>query len=267
MSLQAWQLSDEEWAAISPFLQDRERKNDRLAAEACLFRFFNHLAEDYRSFGWNSLPEEVLSGVSVSTVNRRFREWTGTGGWLHFWDALTELRYGPHRPPKRRNRPKADSPLSPILAELERAYDYFNRCFFGGTLPKNVVVSLEPSRSSVAGYFCSRFWRSGDTSIDHIAVSPALLGDGPDPVMAVLLHEIVHLRNDQVDIPDCNTNDQYHNRTFRDVAAIVGLECPERDRKAGYSKTVLTDRARKAIKALRFDDEIFRWTTGGRGFS
>jgi len=158
-------------------------------------------------------------------------------------------------------RVASGSPIPMMLAEIERVYRFFDDRFFGGTLPTEVALALEPAH--VEGYFCGRRWRQGSKMLGHMAVPVTVLAGGVDEVMAVLLHEIVHLRNYQVGLPDCDPVSEYHNCHFRDVARLVGLGCADRHPKRGYGDTALTDKARRAIAALKIEPALFAWSVGG----
>src|SRR4051812_23176781 len=93
-----WELTEAEWEAVGGILDvpapagpGRPRTGDeRQVAAAVLYRHFHCLVERYRSFGWNRLPRRF--GVSPSTANRRFREWTADGRWARFVHALLRVR-------------------------------------------------------------------------------------------------------------------------------------------------------------------------------
>jgi hypothetical protein len=184
---------------------------------------------------------------------------------MRFWDALADLRRvealrsGPRTPDA-----KADSsPVSPILAELERAYRFFRLQFFAiDSLPPDLAITLDVAPlAQWAGVFCGRRWRREDREVNHIRINTTVLGEGSRHALEVLLHEMVHLRNHGFGIVDC-TRCQYHNRHFRDAALLAGLECFDYDKAIGYGKTRLTARGLKAIAKLRPREELFRWTTG-----
>lgn len=274
-----WKLSNAEWEELGVLLQlsksssggrGRPRiDDDRPAAEACLYRFYHDRQSGYRTFGWNDLPRSL--GVSPSTANRRFREWTANGSWARFWEALGRLREerAVERQKKHRTvevwdvqREWGHFPVGDMLAELERAYRFFNGFFYGSTLPKDVAISLERYvAGQCLGYFCARIWNRGVRRLHHIALHVSVLGKGARPALAVLLHEMVHLRNKQVSIRDCNASNQYHNLYFRDVAQVSGLTCGKRSRSHGFSSTSLSARGREAIQELQPRNDLFRWKT------
>lgn len=265
-----WELSDAEWEYLGPFLQiamtDVRRgapriADDRPAAQACLYRHFHyeHREEGYRCVRWNDLP--ACMGVSPSTANRRFREWSRTGAWHRFWRGLHELRCAPQVPESAADPARITGrfPVGDVLGELERAYLFFNGRFFAGSLPGVIGLSVERSSARhCLGYFCAHVWRDGARTLDHIAIQASALGLGAEGTLGVLLHEMVHLRNDQAGVSDCHPNIQYHNRYFRDLAVLSGLSCGVRDNRRGYAETELNDEGRRAVNELRPDASLFR---------
>jgi hypothetical protein len=195
-------------------------------------------------------------------VNRRFNAWLESGAWVRFWDALLDLRYGVHRgaewavPPNLASSSRLASPVRNVLSELERAYCFFNARFFGGTLPSNLVITLEDKRPR--GYFCADRWLAARGQVcHHLMVSLAAVGQGKEEALAVLLHEMVHCRNHCVGVVDCAPG-QYHNRHFRDTALLAGLECLDRDHWYGYAVTTLGARGRRAVADFQLsDDRVF----------
>ncbi len=147
-----WQISDSEWQTLGSLLVSRvspERargrprlSNDRLAAQACLYRYFHSHGERYRAFGWARLPARL--GMSPATANRRFRQWNASGAWAHFHRELMQQRMrwlssGTSQAPSlKKLRPR----MSTIVAELERAFEYFNAYFCGNALTNDVTVTI-----------------------------------------------------------------------------------------------------------------------------
>jgi hypothetical protein len=239
----------------------RPRLDDpRRLAEACLFRHYHSRAPQRNCFGWNELPDEF--GCSPATANRRFRTWLASGAWECFWDALLDLRLGTQRGAEWAaaggpGKPNSllDSPVQAIVAELERAFCFFNARFFGNSLPRTVLITLEDRRFGKAGFFCAGRWCSPQGQVSHhLMVSTLALGRGKEVALEVLLHEMVHYRNHQVGVVDCSAA-QYHNRHFRDAATLAGLECSRRDPTRGYGATRLGPRGRQAVADFQVGDE------------
>jgi hypothetical protein len=92
--------------------------------------------------------------------------------------------------------------------------------------------------------------------MEHFALSAEALGQGAESALLVLLHAMVHLRNDPVGVANCTPPHQYHNRHFRDAAWLAGLECPHRDPKRGCRAAVPGPRGRQALAELRPREEL-----------
>gem|GEM_PF-5191344 len=243
----------------------RRLDNDREVAQACLFRHFKSLSTTYRCFGWNQLPDEFR--VSPSTANRRFREWSTDGRWEKFWQAFLAIRNPANQRRRRKLQETLESrpinrrfPIGSLLAELERAYVFFNDHFFGSSLPEKIALSIEhQSLRLCRGYFCANLWQNGPREIGHIALHASVFRGRAAEALAVLLHEMVHLRNSQIGLRDCHSRNQYHNRFFRDIAALAGLTCDTRHPVVGYAITRLNKTGRNAITELRPKSSVFRW--------
>jgi hypothetical protein len=172
----------------------------------------------------------------------------------------------PPPPPPPPHRAVTPFPVSDLLAELERAYQFLNTVLFGGVLPAEVALTAyRPTRRErKLGYFCGRSWHWGrEQPVDLIAVSGRAVERGPYPALGTLIHEMVHLRNDRCGLVDCTSRGSYHNRFFRDAATLAGLVCEPRGQAYGYGFTSLGARAREAIDRLQPDESLFR--RGGAG--
>lgn len=263
-----WRITDEEWKLLGRLLRvqvlresnvGRPRAdNDRPAAEACLFRHFHSLSPEYPCFGWNELPGEI--GVSPSTANRRYREWVRSGAWGRFWQGLLQARQGQAASPWKVERAAGVFPAGDISSELERAYCFFAERFFGGVLSKNLAIILtRTGRRTLKGFYCPRLWTDGTRRVGQVAIDVSTLAEGVAAVLGTLLHEMVHLRNEQFGITDCHSRNQYHNRHFRDLAEVSGLSCGKRHVRLGYGMTCLNEQGRQAITDFRPDPQAFRW--------
>lgn len=173
-----------------------------------------------------------------------------------------ELRHGAPGLRNHETTGRLISPVPTIISELERAYLHFNDRFFGGALSRDVVIAIERPANSYRGYYCSGQWTDGEKRLGHIAICGTALTGSPVAALEVLLHEMVHCRNDQCGFRDTNPRTQYHNRLFRDVAQLVGLRCGERHPYLGYARTTLDERGLKAIETLSPDEKAFVWKSG-----
>lgn len=278
MNESPWLLSDAEWATLRSLLEDSEaacprcrrgrpRHEDvRSLAEACLFRYFHRLSSGRNhTFHWNALPDSF--GVSPATANRRFREWNEAGTFPRFWAELLKLRSPRKRARARRPRKQTPYPGADLVLELQRAYRFFNEVLFGSALPEELAVTIHLGRprDRRLGYFCGRSWRCGvDRPVDTIAVASLAIAGGPEVALEVLIHEMVHHRNDRYGLRDCSNGGIYHNAFFKDAAVLAGLCCPPScDRNYGYGHTSLGERARWAIARLRPNEEVYRTANPG----
>ena len=104
-----------------------------------------------------------------------------------------------------------------ILTELERVYELLNEKLFEGSLkPANIVIGRGadyPKRKVTLRYF-------NDSKNLVVGADFHSLDYGDLPL--ALLHEMIHIKNDQAEVVDCTTN-HYHNKAFLIAALAVGL--------------------------------------------
>lgn len=118
-------------------------------------------------------------------------------------------------------------PTSQTYAELQTAYDHFNKVLFGDGLPPCLLTLQREKRTY--GYFCrNRFVKTGNPqeAIDEIALNPAYFGrniPGSLPyqqTMQTIVHEMCHLWQFHFGTPG---RTRYHNREWGDKMKEVGL--------------------------------------------
>ena len=129
--------------------------------------------------------------------------------------------------------------LTPIIETIEDLYSKFNFRIFDGKL-ETPVITLSPNSKhgggSCLGWFTT--WRSwgvnnSDQSTDisdakgdgyyEINVCAEYLSRPFDEVAGTLLHEMVHLYNQQRGVQDCSRSGYYHNKSFKEAAESHGL--------------------------------------------
>lgn len=71
----------------------------------------------------------------------------------------------------------------------------------------------------------------------EINISAKYLDSEPKELLGILLHEMVHLKNNMDGVKDCNG--KKHNKKFKKLAEEVGFTC-EKDDKVGYGYTLNT---------------------------
>lgn len=250
-------LSELEWSTLSEKLGSKPTNElHKKTAEACIYRHSHRHGGINRSFGWALLPKEF--GLNASSTNRLFRMWSKTGQWLTFWDALLESRYGIQVPQKPDKHLKKLDPTHALTLELQRAYDYFNRRFLAGMLPKIVCITIDTRSKGIFGYtYFSKVWLTGDSGNSfHIAVTDKAIELGTVNVLATLLHEMAHVYNSNLGIDDTHPSG-YHTQDFRDVVRLAGLDTEKRHVTKGYFLTQLTSRGLRAIEELRPVEHVY----------
>jgi hypothetical protein len=128
---------------------------------------------------------------------------------------------------------------------------FFNQRSFGGVFPADAVVSVEPARGSVAGYFLKHLWQVPEQKLYHVLVHSTAISCGAETSMEKRLLEMALQRNAHFGIEDINPRNQYHAQDFRDVARLLGLECNLVDKVHGYYQTTLDPQAMDADATMR----------------
>jgi len=99
-----------------------------------------------------------------------------------------------------------------LIAELERIFDVLNQALFGGKL-EPVNFALQPKKK------VSLRWMP---DIEGMVVGADFSKLEYGEILAAMLHEMIHVANQQKGLPDVTTN-QYHNKNFLQAALEVGL--------------------------------------------
>ena len=145
-----------------------------------------------------------------------------------------------------------------LTQELYRAFDFFNKKFADGELPKVVITIQESGRKNAYGWFGNGFWKDNiaSESVPEINISAEYLNRSPEGILETLLHEMAHLKNAVNGVRDC-TSGQYHNKYFKSSAEEFGL-IVKRTPNKGYAYTELGEEADQAIKEFKPKKEIFQ---------
>ena len=148
-----------------------------------------------------------------------------------------------------------------ILAnELHKSFHFFNKTFFNNELPEpSITIQGRGNRKNVMGW-CTVLpvWKdvSDETTKYEIAMIGEYLNRGAYPILATLLHEMVHLYNLVNNIKDTTRNGTYHNKKFKDRAEMSGLII-EHDKSIGWSITRLQPRTMQLIDNSDINKDIF----------
>lgn len=115
---------------------------------------------------------------------------------------------------------QAKKPSQEIYSGLQSAYDHFNRSLFGGELPQAMIV-LHRKRGA-HGYFWAKQFsdRTGESSLDEIALNPASLIRDEQEALSTLVHEMCHLWQHHFGKP---SRSGYHNGEWATKMESVGL--------------------------------------------
>jgi len=124
-------------------------------------------------------------------------------------------------------------PTRTIYAELQKAYDFFNRSLFKNELPP-CLITLQRERSTY-GYFSGDRWANNDgETTDEIALNPEHFGiRSIEAVLSTLVHEMVHLWQHHFGKPGRR---RYHNKQWAEKMDAVGLG-PSDTEKPGGKRT------------------------------
>lgn len=126
------------------------------------------------------------------------------------------------------------SPTAQAYAELQAAFDHYNRELFGGELPHCLITMQREKRTY--GYFSSeRFVHRHDRSkTDEIAINPSYFAVVPLlEVLQTLVHEMVHAWQFHFGKPGRRG---YHNKEWADKMEAIGL-MPSSTGKPGGART------------------------------
>ena len=152
--------------------------------------------------------------------------------------------------------------LKPVIEKLENYFELFNKKFFGGELLKP-VITVSPDTSSGAYGWCTswKVWADQEEEAKEnegfyeINMCAEYLARPFEETAGTLLHEMVHLYNQQHNIKDTSRSGNYHNKEFKKAAEAHGLTV-EKDATYGWCRTKLDKEALEyvnSLKANKFD--------------
>jgi len=113
-------------------------------------------------------------------------------------------------------------PTKEQFQNFEALFDYFNKNLFDGNLP-NVILNFS-RKSGTAGFFSPNNWQSADGKTTHeISINPNTFSNGKVYIIQTLVHEMVHLWQEEFGEPGSKKSKNYHNRQWADKMIEVGL--------------------------------------------
>lgn len=147
-----------------------------------------------------------------------------------------------------------------VISELHRAFKLFNENLFDGALPEPAILVAPRGNKKLTLGWCTvgKVWKNEVTEEERYEINlcAEALNRGIYPVMATLLHEMVHLHNLVNEIKDTSRGGTYHNMKFKKVAEEHGLVI-EHGEKIGWSLTKLQGTTMDLIDGANFDEAVF----------
>lgn len=159
---------------------------------------------------------------------------------------------------KKHGQKKVNTKL--VISELHRAFKLFNESLFNGALPEPAILVAPRGNKKLTLGWCNvaKVWKNEVTEEERYEINlcAEALNRGIYPVMATLLHEMVHLHNLVFEIKDVSRGGTYHNMKFKKVAEEHGLII-EHGEKIGWSLTKLQGTTMDLIDRANFDEAVF----------
>jgi hypothetical protein len=158
--------------------------------------------------------------------------------------------------------------ITNIVKELEKMFSIFNNKFYNGEVQTPVITVHQDGGQSCYGWCTtSKCWKytneeKGENAYYEINITAEYLTRPFNDICATLLHEMVHLFNQQNEIQDCSRGGSYHNKNFKIVAEEHGLLI-DKDEKYGWTKTSLQEDTKDFIKETWKDLKFDLYRTGG----
>lgn len=142
-------------------------------------------------------------------------------------------------------------------AELNRLFALFNEHYFDNEIETPVITIQTNGHKKLTMGWCTvrKVWaeKGGDNSYYEICICAEYLSRDINGICATLLHEMVHLYNQQRGVNDCSRGNSYHNKVFRDTAQARGLIIGY-THKYGWTTTTLNSEAVEFIKENANED-------------
>lgn len=147
-----------------------------------------------------------------------------------------------------------------VINELHRIFAFLNRDLFEGKLPEPAILIQSRGSKTLTLGWCSveKIWKNDATNEERYEINlvAEALNRGVFPVMATLIHEMVHLHNLVNDIKDTSRGNTYHNSKFKEQAEKRGLIIQYAD-KIGWSVTSLSPYLMELLKKYNIKEEAF----------
>lgn len=145
-----------------------------------------------------------------------------------------------------------------IIEQLGLIFDKFNETKFDGTLIKPVITVQSGQKQKAYGW-CSvgHRWQDNEQNGYHeINISAEYINREIPEIAETMLHEMIHLWNQQNGIRDCSKQTGRHLKQFKDACDKFGLPV-EKDSKGDWCITKLNDELIQLINTFGIDEGVF----------
>ena len=138
--------------------------------------------------------------------------------------------------------------LRPALEELERALVWAGQTIDDIPFKLVPVIQTKGRKSKCAGWYSADQWstREGE-DVHEITFCAEELNQDPVTIVSIAVHEVVHFWCNFMDLKDVSTGGR-HNKTFKEYAEILGLECAKPYDSYGHGYTTPSDQLRESIE-------------------
>ena len=127
--------------------------------------------------------------------------------------------------------------LQPAMAELERVLEWSAKTT--GINGQRVVPTIQTrgKKARCGGWFAPDQWSTREGQLCHeINFSAELLKESAEVIVALAIHEVVHLWCHSMGVKDVSKGGR-HNKNFQEYAEILGLVCAKPSDTYGYGYT------------------------------
>jgi hypothetical protein len=148
--------------------------------------------------------------------------------------------------------------LQPAMGELERVLKWSAKTT--GINGDRVVPTIQSKgkKARCGGWFAPNRWSTREGQLCHeINFSAELLKESPEAIVALAIHEVVHLWCHSMGLKDTAKSGR-HNKVFKEYAEILGLVCADPTDSYGYGYTTPgTELAERIEKDCQPDVAMF----------